>query len=178
MATPDTSPFKISRKTRALVLPLPRCDAELSLLASVYFGAPLRLANLDLWGDSAQYEVAQDYSAYHGEGFKYGKHCIVGYDHSRAFWNSVIGPLYCGGIARASYGQARVIGHRNKQRIEYWIQDRRSGRDSSPRPMFVRLARQHGAGESSADRTRPPASVALTGGRVDGAPAASSRGAS
>lgn len=167
----DTSPFALERGK--LIAPKPRCDAELAILSEIYFGAPLRLLSLRIYGNTAQYEVEQDYSAYHGDGFRYGKHCTVGYDHSGFFWRHVIGNLYCGGIARASYGQAHVASHRDAARLNFWIEDRRKERGSSPRPTFVRLARTHGAGENIANRNRPPAIGVLTSGRVDAALAAS-----
>jgi hypothetical protein len=169
---PDTSPFKMERNT--LIAPKPRCDEELSILSDIYFGAPLRLLTLRVYGNTAQYEVEQDYNAYHGEGFRYGKCANIGYDHSRIFWRHVIGNLYCGGIARASYGQANIKSHRDAARLEFWIKDRRNPSGSSARETFVRLARSHGAGENIARRNRPPTNGVLSEGRVDGASAASS----
>lgn len=172
----DTSPFKCGRG--GLVMPLPHSDSELAILSEAYFGIPLRMKAIWRYGDTAQYEVEQDYNAYHGTGFKYGKYCLTGYDHSRVFWRTVFGPLYCGGIARASYGQARITGHRNVERIDRWISDRRLTQGSPPRAAFVRLARRHGVGENIVGRVDRRSDDVLMSGRVDGALAASMREAS
>lgn len=171
MRSIDTSPFRIER--RSLIAPKPRCDEELSILSEIYFGLPLRLVTLRFYGSSAQYEVEQSYNSYHGKGFRYSEHCTTGYDHSWWFWRHVIGELFCGGIARASYGQAHVIGHREVARMNFWVKDRRNPIGSSARKSFVRLARLHGAGENIARRNRPPANGVLSESRVDGVSAAS-----
>lgn len=124
-------------------LPKPRCDSELAVITKIYFGAELSLYRLDCFGEGASYEVKQDYNSYHGEGFEYGKNCIHGYDHSSNFWKWAIGNTTCGGIARASYAQVKVFGHRNKQRIKYWIESRRGKQTNYLRAPFVRLAAQY-----------------------------------
>lgn len=103
--------------------PQPRCPADLEALSLWYFGTPLHLSKLSLYcvedgKASAQYEVREEYSSYHGENGLFSSFCIKGYDYSRDFWRHVIGDLYCGGIASRSYGQAKVIGESNVSRLK------------------------------------------------------------
>ncbi len=150
-------------------VPKPRNDAELAALTAWYFGVPLSLRRLDVRDSYASYEVEQDYSAYQGNGFQFGKGCLRGYDNSAAFWRFVIGRLTCGGIARASYGQTSVSGWRNQRRLLAWTKSRRAKDGSPVRRAFVRLALAVGEGEN---RTIRGSSV-LTVGREDGAAGAS-----
>jgi len=123
-----------------LRLPKPRNDAELAVLSEWYFDLPLSLMSLDVTSNYASYKVEQDYSIYHGEGFKYSDHDTKGYDHSAKFWEYVIGRLCCGGIARTSYGQANIIGHRNSVRLTKWMNSRRQKQAGHLRKPFIRLA--------------------------------------
>lgn len=150
-------------------IPAPRNDEELALLSLWYFGLSLRLKELRAWSGGASYEVAELYSMYHGDGYAYNGYSCDGYDSSRDFWRAVIGELTCGGIASHSYGQAKVVGHRNAARLEQWIKLRKLQRISTPRKLFERLALKQGEGE----RTRIRDMRRVTGGRVDAAQALS-----
>jgi hypothetical protein len=172
--------IKPVKRTQAELMkaPLPSCPAELEVLSTWYFGAPLHLSHLRVaddysFGDeadgSASYEVLEEYNSYHGRGWLFGQCCIVGYDYSRDFWAHVIGRLYCGGIASRSYGQVNVLGRRNVKRLkdfEGYLRRNESGR---LRKAFERLARSYGAGENTVTRD----SRVLTSGREDGAHAVS-----
>lgn len=96
-------------------MPKPRNPRELEVLTEWYFGKPLHLSLLAVhgpWNESdaggARYEVAEKYNDYHGGSWLHHKSCIDGYDYSSRFWEYVIGPLTCGGIADRSYGQSHV----------------------------------------------------------------------
>lgn len=129
--------------------PLPETDRELEIISAHYFGAPLHLDTLRVYDDTAQYKVKELYSAYHGDGFEYGRHCTVGYEHSGYFWEKVIGNLYCGGIAGHSYGQTRIRSYRQRKRLEKWISNRSKGISYARKP-FERLARQSMGREKTA----------------------------
>lgn len=119
-----------------LPLPRPMNDAELAIISVYVFGVPLRLIRLF----SGSYEVEQNYSDYHGEEFAFSANSCEGYDRSAGFWNWACGELYCGGIARASYGQFNVQGHRNSARLLRWQVSRREDKGRTPRTAFARLA--------------------------------------
>lgn len=121
-------------------IPLPQNDAELAVVSEWWFGVPLSLRNLNICGNGGAYEVDQDYDSYHGNEFAFSKGSTEGYDHSGAFWDVVLGRLGCGGIARASYGQFNIRGHRSLVRLRKWVHSRRSGQVCSLRAPFVRLA--------------------------------------
>ena len=143
-----------------LKIPLPQCDEELELLTQWYFGKPLHLKTMS----ENCYEILEDYNSYHGDGFQFSESCTRGYDHSADFWAVVFGPLYCGGIGRASYGQFKANGWRQKRRISKWLKRRSERRSSTPRRAFVRLAAQ----SSGAERTdRSATRSVLMRGRVD-----------
>ena len=130
----------------------PQSDAELEILSAIYFGKPLH-AGFDVWESTekshGRYEVKEDYDSYHGKEWEFGKRAIDGYTKSEAFWKYVFGPLYCGGIARASYGQFHVVSHRDLKRLMRWKDSRSSGDSGRVRQAFARLAKQHGLGENS-----------------------------
>lgn len=132
--------------------PVPRNSAELALLTTWYFGAPLSLRQLQVWNNGGRrggfYEVEEDYSSYHGKGFAFDGYSCEGYDSSRRFWNKVFGELGTGGVARASYGDFKIDGHRQYQRLKHW------DRISTPRPVFERLALKKGEGERAQIRGR------------------------
>jgi hypothetical protein len=142
-------------------LPKPETDAELEIISEIYFGKALHLRKLSNY---CSYEVEEDYNSYHGEGYEFSECNCKGYDHSAIFWRHILGQLYCGGIARASYGQYKIKGYRNKKRIDKWIANRRNNTNYI-RPQFARLANRYGVGESRMTLD----SSALTCGRVDGA---------
>ena len=128
-----------------LKVPMPRNKSELELLTHWYFGAPLHLSRLDIYGGSVSYEVKEDYNSYHGiaRGFLFDESCTRGYDYSARFWKAVLGVLSCGGIARASYGSATIIrGHRHKKRLVALAESLRRKGPDPVRPVFVRLAAQ------------------------------------
>lgn len=159
------TPFKIERNrggdSVVLDMPLPKNDAELEILTEIYFGVKLHLSKLSAYPVekrpdepllahlSVHYQVKEQYSDYHGEGFDYSEYCGIGYNHSGLFWRTVLGVLSCGGIAGHSYGQTRSFGHRDKKRIENWICSRREEGPCKARKSFVRLAQKHGLGESA-----------------------------
>lgn len=154
-------------------MPRPRNDAELAILTTIYFGAPVGIADLYVRRDgeggacSGGYEVREDYNSYHGRGFV-SSECF--YDADSSFWRRVFGPLTCGGVARVSYGQFRATGHREMRRLLRWMDMRRSGsRGCSLRRPLQRLAERYGLGENRVTRD----SSVLTGGRADGAQAGS-----
>ena len=120
----------------SLPLPKPANDAELAIASEFFFGIPLHLRNLG----SGSYEVEQNYDSYHGVGFAFSCGSCEGYDRSAGFWNWACGHLYCGGIARASYGQFRTVGHRDSARLLRWQVSRREDKGRTPRPAYVRLA--------------------------------------
>lgn len=150
-------------------MPLPRNPAELEVLSMWYFGKPLHLKLLSGWGDSFSYEVAEDYNSYHGEGWLFDQCCIDGYDYSRVFWRRVIGELDCGGIARASHGSVRSTSKRSAARLRKFSEYLRRNESGRLGTSFRRLAHEYGMGENAVTRD----SCVQTGGRVDGAPAAS-----
>lgn len=157
---------------RALLkAPKPKNAAELAVMTKWFFGCELELKFLRFSGKHGQYEVKQDYNSYHGEGWAFGKTCVEGYDRSRDFWNYVLGPLGCGGIARANYGQFQAReGHRERLRIKA-LQDSVCGKDAGRvRKAFTRLAPIFGGGENTAILG---SGRVLRGGRADGAPTAS-----
>jgi hypothetical protein len=161
----------LAKRTRAELnaTPRPANPAELEVLSEWYFGKALHLAELRCYGEGASYRVRERYNDYHGKGWLHKEGCIDGYNYSEHFWAHVIGRLSCGGIAGHSYGQTRVIGHRNSlrlQRFAEYIRRKESGRLRKP---FERLAQQYGLGESASIRDKRT----LTRGRVDGASAAS-----
>lgn len=160
----DTTPFARYGMAK-LDMPLPSSDAELQVLSHIYFGLPLK-AKFSVLGKSGRYEIEQLYNSYHGEGFAYGKCCIIGYDHSRIFWGTVFGPLICGGIASRSYGQFHVRSHRHRRRLERWLKRVRNGQGDHLSRPFARLAQAYGLGENIGIR----GTGVLTGGRVDAAP--------
>lgn len=171
---------KRTRKELAAA-PKPCNPAELEVLSHWYFGKALHLGFLSVFerlddsliAGSVQYEVTELYNSYHGAGWLHSENCIKGYDYSGDFWGHVIGPLYCGGIASRSYGQVRIVGHRDLKRLmvfQGYLGRKESGRLRKP---FERLAREYGAGENTATRD----SGVLIAGRVDGAAAVSSHGA-
>ena len=134
----------INFKTRdgLLLCPLPQNDAELEVLSRAYFGVPLHLSSLSCWNGYGSYQVKEKYNDYHGAGFQYSQFDIDGYNHSGLFWRSVIGRLTCGGIATHSYGQVKVINHRQAKRLERWIDSRRNKESGRLLKPFVRLANQ------------------------------------
>lgn len=146
--------------------PLPKCDEELALLTTWYFGVPLHV-QLHLWDGGGSYEVKETYNSYHGNGFAYSSSSSDGYDSSRDFWAAVFGRLTCGGIAGSSYGQFKVVGYRHAARLRQWMKYRISNRGNSPRRCFVRLAADVGGGE----RARIRGMRSLIDGREDGASA-------
>jgi hypothetical protein len=169
-------PVKRSR-TELLAAPLPRCPAELEVLSTWYFGAPLHLSCLRMYAKGmapaseagAEYEVREEYNSYHGNGWLFYGCAIEGYDYSSDFWAHVIGNLYCGGIASHSYGQCNVFGRRNVKRLKEFEECLRRNESGRLRRAFERLARSYGAGENTATRD----SRVLTSGREDGAHAVS-----
>lgn len=156
-------------KAKIAKMPAPESDAELEVLSAWYFGKPLRLKKLNLYGTSGSYEVLEDYNSYHGNGYQFSEGCCEGYDHSGFFWAHVCGVLYYGGIARASHGLFNFKGHRNIARLMRWKDSRARGQSTSLRPFFVRLAREVGAGENRVIR----GDSVLIAGREDGAAGAS-----
>lgn len=169
---------KRSREELAL-MPKPGNPAELEALSMWYFGAPLHFSTLRIYGSGSapvavatcQYEVVEAYDSYHGSGWLHGKCCTVGYDYSRDFWAHVCGPLYCGGIAHRSYGQANVFGRRDLRRLERFAEYLRRKESGRLRKAFERLAACNGSGENAVTRD----SCVQTSGRVDGANAAFNR---
>lgn len=169
--TPFNIKYNRGGDSTVLDIPLPRNDAELEILSEIYFGVKLRLSRLSggivkkrpdeplLEHLSVSYTVEQPYNDYHGNGFDYSEGCIIGYDHSRLFWRTVVGNLFCGGIATHSYGQTRVFGHRKIKNIEEWISSRRKKGLCKPRKSFVRLAQEHGLGESAINLGKVAADV-------------------
>lgn len=177
MTTPNFTPRTPRTRQELLDAPKPSNPAELEVLSRWYFGKPLHLAFLRIrraettepFAAYGQYEVAELYNDYHGNGWLFGQCCIHGYDYSRDFWQHVVGVLYCGGIADHSYGQVRIKGHRDRlrlQRFEECLRRKESGRLGK---AFERLAREYGAGEN----TETADDGVLTTGRVDGAVGAS-----
>lgn len=122
----------------AKAFPKPANDAELAVVSEILFGIPLSLNSLS----ATSYTVEQPYTSYHGGGFAFGPHCISGYCRSAAFWEWLFGPLVCGGIASRSYGQFKILSHRDKARIMRWQVSRRQDKGRTLRPAFVRLAAQ------------------------------------
>lgn len=173
--------MKTAKRTRQELeaMPKPQCPAELEVLSQWYFGKKLHLSTLHVYDSGsapassagAQYEVAESYNDYHGSGWLHSTHCINGYDYSRDFWAFVIGPLCCGGIAGHSYGQANVFGHRDALRLRKFQDHLRRKEPGRLRSPFVRLAREHGAGENTATRD----SRVQIAGREDGAATVSSQ---
>lgn len=151
-------------------LPKPRNMAEFAALTEWYFGKPLGLSRLYVSGGGGSYEIAEDYNEYHGQGWLFSTLSIDGYDYSGALWKHVFGPLSCGGIARASYGQFHIVGgYREAKRLAA-LQDSWRRKDAGRvRASLARLAPNSGGGESAGIR----GSGALTSGRVDGADAVS-----
>lgn len=140
-------------------LPKPCSDAELEIVSEFYFGTPLHLRSLVAYKHSGNYEVEEDYSSYNTFGPN-------GYDDHSRFWGWAIGRVYCGGTARASYGQFRC-GHRQGRRLKRWILSRRTGDSSSVRPAFAKVSQViNGPGENTPNRSDRGV---LRNGRVDGA---------
>jgi hypothetical protein len=141
-----------------------------------YFGKPLHFSSLSVYGNGSapaavgtcQYKVEEEYNSYHGSGWLFGKCAIDGYDYSGDFWRHVCGPIYCGGIAGHSYGQANIFGYRDRLRLEKFSEYLRRKESGRLRKSFERLAHQYGMGESAVNRD----SCAQTSGRVDGVVAA------
>jgi hypothetical protein len=173
----------VFRRTKSQLrsLPRPRNVAELQALTAWYFGVPLNLARFTFGRSEGSYEIAENYDSYNRSGPQAWRkptedgskpYDNSGYDYSRDFWDHVFGPLYCGGVARASYGQFRSAGgYREAIRLRS-LENSWRGRNagsSSVRTSLARLAPNGGGGESAgSDRSR-----ALTSGRVDAAEAAS-----
>jgi len=142
----DTSPFVY--QLHKLDAPKPRNDVDLAILSKIYFGVPLSFSELSITNERAAYKVAQPYDDYHGKNFRYDTHCIDGYDHSEIFWEHVVGRHHCSGIAKYSYGQVEIHGHRDQMRIKKWVMDRRKGGLSGLTQPFIRLAGRFRIGES------------------------------
>lgn len=121
-----------------LPLPKPQNDAEFAIVTEWVFGVALDVEWK--WGEA--YQIKQSYNSYHGKGFHFDKSCTYGYDRSSGFLHWALGRLYCGGIARSSYGQFNTEGHRDRRRIERWQESTRSGKTdgSTVRASYVRLA--------------------------------------
>jgi len=151
--------------TRRNRYPLPRNDAELEVVTLAHFGVALHLSTLSVWQDTGNFKVAESYDSYHGEGFQFSRGDPCGYNDSGNFWRMIFGRIDCGGIGRASHGQFKIVGHRQRKRLEHWQNSRRKGGVDQLRPPFVRLARRVGAGGNMAIR----GSRVLTDGREDGA---------
>lgn len=158
-------------------MPKPSNPAELEVLSMWYFGVPLHLSKLNIYPSGfneeaiggAQYEVRELYNSYHGKGFNFGSGSIDGYDYSAAFWEYVIGPLTCGGIAGHSYGQTNTYGFRDHKRLQKFSEYLRRNESGRLRKAFERLALLNGEGESMITRD----SRAQTSGREDGVVAVS-----
>ena len=146
-------------------LPKPITDAEFEIITELYFGKALHVRFSVQY---PKYEIVEDYNSYHGKGYSYSECSCEGYDHSSNLWNRVFGELYCGGIARASYGQFHIKGFRHKKRLEQWIKNRGSGANYIRKP-FQRLAQKYGLGEN---RMNLDSSV-LIDSRADGVSGAS-----
>lgn len=136
--------YKKIMKWNRLLLPLPSNDSELEVLSRYIFGVKLHLLKLNLYGDCASYEVKEDHDYYYDQKFNRDAQCSS-YEVDTLFWASVIGSLTCGGIARASYGQVKVFGYRNKKRIFKWVSSRGRKDANYIRPAFVRLAERCGS---------------------------------
>ncbi len=131
-----------------LRIPLPCCPCELEAVSEYIFGTPLHLRGLHCHGDYASYEVDENFDSYVDKKFAQAVHDSE-YDMSGAFWGAVIGELSTGGTARASYGQVKVPGHRQKLRLaklQRYVRgtapNKRGEGGCAPRAAFRRLAAQ------------------------------------
>jgi hypothetical protein len=116
---------------------MPSSDAEFAVVTDWLFGVSLTVK----WAYGESYEINQSYNSYHGKGFHYDTRCNRGYDRSSGFLWWAFGKLYCGGIARASYGQFETLGWRDRKRISRWQKSsRRNDAGRTLRPAYVRLA--------------------------------------
>ncbi len=118
----------------------PSNDLELEIVSEYIFGVPLHLKKLDTHdGEYASYEVLENHDDYYDQSFNIKAH-NSSYEVDDFFWKTVIGSLFCGGIARASYGQVDVKGYRNQRRIVNWVFSRRNKSANYIRKPFTRLA--------------------------------------
>lgn len=139
ISLPEYQALRLRSYPERLKLSLPSNDAELAVVSEYIFGWPLHLCVLNVHGQYGSYEVEQNHDAYYDHKFSESVH-QSSYEVDRAFWATVIGPLFCGGIARASYGQVHVTGHRQRRRLAAWQHSRRSETGNTLRPAFARLA--------------------------------------
>jgi hypothetical protein len=127
-------------------IPKPESDAELEIVSVYYYATPLHLRKLDSYGGGGSFEVEEDFDSYNKPG------SIDAYDAADVFWEWVLGPRCCGGVARASYGQFRC-GYRQSRRLQRWMRGRRDGDSSSVRPAFAKVSRAtNGLGENTPNR--------------------------
>lgn len=126
--------------------PKPRNDAEFAVFSEYVFGKPLSLMSFRFGKEEGSYEIKEDFESYFPHKLSQSL-CEGYYGLNEWFTKTVFGTLYCGGIARAAYGQFKIHGYRNRKRLQHWIQSRRVG-DSHPskpnqlRPAFNRLAQR------------------------------------
>jgi hypothetical protein len=166
-------PFPVATgvSPRHFKCPLPRNDADFAILSEIFFGVPLSLSVLWIGGSCGQAEIAQRYDSFAtADGF-FGKMETAGYDRLSWFWDTVVGPM--SGSRSLTHTGFRILTHRQGKRIANWIKRRRDTRGSTPSIAFVRLAHRFGVGENIIGRVDRRSDDVLTGGRVDGALAAS-----
>lgn len=128
---------------RRLAVPLPRCDKELAVLSEWFWGIPLPLKSLSLYGNSASYECSVPHDHYSARDGQLSKALGNGgsYEGNAIFWRTVIGSMRCGGIGGYAYGSVDINkGHRNQKRLQYWVQQRQGRKPDHLRPVFARLA--------------------------------------
>lgn len=123
-------------------VPKPKSDAEFAILSEWFFGRPLRVT----MSYAGQYEIVEKFDSYQDYQF----HCYDGersirglsqYDTEKVIMNLSFGVLRCGGTAGSQYGQT-AYGYRDKKRMQFWIDSRRSKHPSKVRKPFTRLAEQ------------------------------------
>lgn len=161
-----TPPFPVARRVSPghFKCPLPQSDAEFAILSEIVFGKQLSLKKLWLWESTGRFSIAEPYDSYAPRGD--GLYGII------EIFRTTIGRAMDCSASLGSMGFKRY-GHRHWRRFERWSESRRRNDSRSVRPAFVRLAHRFGVGENIVGRVDRRSDGVLTGGRVDGAPAAS-----